>query len=168
MNTVAYVLILLALFIIRGVTKGRSIAELPQDLGDLFIAVVRNDQAAVKNVLSRTGTTNDLSSTASATADLSGTGHHFADLVAFGHYVQGLAPYYKVSEHPAFGGVTPGAHVAGSDHYKGKAIDINADSAPGGEKKALDRVAALAKADGFYVLWQVPGHFDHVHVSDRR
>ncbi len=54
MTTVAWVFILVGLYLIRGLSKGRTIAEAPNDLGDLFIGLVTGDQAQVKEVLART------------------------------------------------------------------------------------------------------------------
>jgi cell wall-associated NlpC family hydrolase len=52
-NTVGYLSIIVALFALRGLTKGRSITELPTDLGDAFTSLVNNDPAKLKEVLSR-------------------------------------------------------------------------------------------------------------------
>lgn len=71
---------------------------------------------------------------------------------------------YDVGENPAFGGVHP-VHVKNSLHYSGNALDINADSMKGGEKQNLDRLSARLQKQGWHVLWQVPGHFDHLHVD---
>jgi len=93
-----------------------------------------------------------------------GGGKGSMSLVAFGRRLQGMGA--RVSEHPAFGGVTPGAHVRGSAHYVGKAFDVN--TRPGTsalEQRELDPMAALARKLGFKVLWKVPGHFNHLHVA---
>lgn len=169
MTTMGWLLVLLAFLVLRGMSKGRSVTETYGDLAALFDAAIRGDGAAVKAVLARTGGTHSVADSGSGTS--TGSGGSAAQngsprLVAFGHKVEALAPYYKVSENPAFGGVTPGVHVANSAHYSGHAIDINADSAPMGEKAALDRVNTMAKAAGFKTLWQVAGHFDHLHVQD--
>lgn len=91
----------------------------------------------------------------------------FPDIAALGRYLEKTYPGLKVGEHPDFGGVAP-VHVTNSDHYKGKAIDVNADSSPGGEKATLDKVADYARANKFFVIWQSPNHYDHVHIADRR
>ncbi|HEX6020630.1 MAG TPA: hypothetical protein VFZ00_01460 [Solirubrobacter sp.] len=83
-------------------------------------------------------------------------------IVALGRRLQRQG--YNVSENPAFGGVHP-VHVKGSLHYRGQALDINADNWPGGEPKALDRLAAQLKGQGWHVLWRVPDHYDHLHVD---
>ena len=172
MNTFAYVLILIGLYLLRAITKGRTIVQASQDLGDAFIALVQGKPDEMSKVLARQGNLLDTASAGSggSVSDAQGadaTGVPRGDIVALGHFLEAQSKYVKVSEHPAFGGVTQGAHVANSDHYKGKAIDVNADSAPGGEKAALDKVAKECKAAGYYVLWQVPDHFDHCHVADR-
>lgn len=55
MNTVAWVLILVAGLLVRGMTKGRSITQLPGDLGEMFNALVSGDQASLATALGRTG-----------------------------------------------------------------------------------------------------------------
>ena len=55
MNTVGWVFILVAGLLVRGLTKGRTITDLPGDLSDLFTAFVTADQGKVSEVLKRTG-----------------------------------------------------------------------------------------------------------------
>ena len=72
MDTVGYLFILVAALAIRGMTKGRTIADLPKDIGDLFVGVLSGDKAQVSAALGRTGTpattatTNDATATATA------------------------------------------------------------------------------------------------------
>lgn len=82
-------------------------------------------------------------------------------IVRLGRRLQRMG--YAVSEHPAFGGVHP-VHTKGSKHYTADALDVNADGWAGGEKRALDRLAKML--GGWHVLWQVAGHFDHLHVDN--
>lgn len=73
---------------------------------------------------------------------------------------------YQVGEHPAFGGV--GRHAPNSYHYRGQAIDVNADGqGQAFENKRLDSLAArLRGMPGVAeLLWRVAGHFDHLHVA---
>lgn len=170
MNTLAWVLILIAALVIRGVSKGRGITDLPKDLGDLFIAAVTSDTTALNEVLKRTGDSNAPSvataapvlSAPAADAQISATADKAA-LIAFGKQLQAMG--YQVSEHPSFGGVHP-VHVKGSQHYIGEAIDVNADHGfRGGEKAALDNANKMALNAGFKTLWQVSGHYDHLHVA---
>lgn len=92
--------------------------------------------------------------------------HGFAGggIVALGKELQ--AEGYTVSENPAFGGVSP-VHAPNSYHYRGMAIDVNADTFPGGEGPALDKLYARLKgmAGVVELLWRVAGHFDHLHVA---
>ena len=75
---------------------------------------------------------------------------------------------YAVSENPHFGGVNP-VHTNGSYHYSGRAIDVNADSAPGGEAAALDKLyASLKRIPHSELLWRVADHYDHLHYAYRR
>ena len=48
-------------------------------------------------------------------------------------------------------------HVNGSDHYRDRALDFHSSD--------LDGLAAWLTAYGYHVLWQVRGHFNHVHAS---
>jgi TP901 family phage tail tape measure protein len=85
-------------------------------------------------------------------------------IVALGRRLQKRG--FDVGEHPAFGGVT-GDHVPKSQHYQANALDINADSFPGGEAPALDRLASQLRRQGWFVIWRAPGHYDHLHVDGR-
>jgi hypothetical protein len=85
-------------------------------------------------------------------------------LIAFGRELQALG--YHAGENCALGDCpSPGVHAGGSYHYQSgpagpesRAIDVT-----GGN---LDWVAEEARRRGFNVYWQVPGHYDHVHVDD--
>jgi phage-related protein/LysM repeat protein len=85
-------------------------------------------------------------------------------LVALGHRLQGMGA--TISENPAFGGVTPGAHVANSMHYRGLAIDVN--TRPGTstlEQHELAPMEKLARSLGFHTIFMAPGHYNHLHVD---
>ncbi|AKU15743.1 hypothetical protein [Luteipulveratus mongoliensis] len=86
-------------------------------------------------------------------------------IVALGHKLQQMG--WLVSEHPAFGGVHP-VHMKGSDHYSGRAIDINwpGESGNNSPQEVAHAPSALAtiKAFGLNYLWQVAGHFNHIHA----
>ncbi|MCW2811243.1 MAG: hypothetical protein JWP61_1701, partial [Friedmanniella sp.] len=85
-------------------------------------------------------------------------------LVKFGMWLQKQGA--TVSEHPAFGGVTMGAHVPGSKHYSGRAIDVN--TRPGTsalEQHELAPLMAAAVAAGFRTIFMSAGHFNHGHVE---
>jgi hypothetical protein len=77
-------------------------------------------------------------------------------IVAFGRSLQ--ARGYSVTGNCAFSCPGPG-HAPHSKHYQpcSCAIDITGPD--------LDSVAAEAREQGFFVLWQVPGHYDHVHAD---
>lgn len=172
MNTLAWIFILVALLILRGMTKGRSFTQIPDDLADMVTAIIASDTTALNEVLSRTGDATDPVSVSAApvasapAADAALTlKADKAGLVAFGKALQGMG--YAVGEHPAFGTVHR-VHVANSQHYVGEAIDVNADGMKGGEKAALDKANAMALKAGFKTIWQAPGHFDHLHVAVKR
>ena len=90
------------------------------------------------------------------------------DLTAAGKALQGMG--INISENPAFGGVTKGAHARGSAHYEGKAIDLNgppgmieANDPVWGPK--FDQVAKQMRSAGYRVLWRTAGHFNHLHAQ---
>ena len=86
--------------------------------------------------------------------------------------VQGLCPNalnlmnYIVSTYPgvkAIGGVRPDALP---DHPSGHALDIMIGSDIGlGDAIAADVRSQSSRFNVKYVLWKVPHHFDHVHVT---
>ena len=87
-------------------------------------------------------------------------------IVTYGHMLQNMG--YRVSEHPAFGGVHHVHH--GWAHYAGRAIDINIgtgnrEASNSGMRSRFDALAARARAAGYTVLWKVAGHFDHIHIQ---
>lgn len=86
-------------------------------------------------------------------------------IVSYGHMLQNMG--YRVSEHPAFGGVHHVHH--GWAHYAGRAIDINVGrgvvEAKSSYARQFDRLAASARASGYTVLWRVAGHFNHMHIQ---
>ena len=71
---------------------------------------------------------------------------------------------FGLTNDPGIGQTYGGGHAAGSRHYSGKAIDW------GNAKNTFDQ---LNKAAQYYqqqpwvneVLWQSPGHMDHLHVG---
>lgn len=68
----------------------------------------------------------------------------------------------------SFGGVVPGAHSASGYHYKGGALDINADpwnSRFNRETPALDKLNAMLRGEGWNTIWRAPNHWDHLHVD---
>ena len=89
-----------------------------------------------------------------------------ASIVAYGRMLQHSG--YRVSEHPAFGGVHHVHH--GWAHYAGRAIDVNIghgvrEASNSSARRQFDNVAARARAAGYTVLWRVAGHFDHIHIQ---
>ena len=48
-------------------------------------------------------------------------------------------------------------HARGSAHYAGVALDLHSSDAAG--------LSAALRQAGFRVLWNVPGHWAHVHVE---
>ena len=85
-------------------------------------------------------------------------------------------------ESPTTGGVSPrrrdaqgrlvGGH-AGNAHYEGRAVDLyslpgNQESTNPAERAKFDRLATQFRSMGATVLWQVRGHFDHMHVEFAR
>lgn len=92
----------------------------------------------------------------------SGTGESgMKGLLDFGHFLQSKG--FRVSEHPAFGGVEP-VHVKNSDHYSGHAFDVNyAPGTSAREQAAIDKILKYAQQYGMKYIWRAPGHFNHAH-----
>lgn len=96
---------------------------------------------------------------------------HFAgkpssSIVAYGRMLQHSG--FRVSEHPAFGGVHHVHH--GWAHYAGRALDINighgaVEASNPSMRHRFDALAARARAAGYTVLWKVAGHFNHIHIQ---
>lgn len=89
-----------------------------------------------------------------------------SSIVAYGHMLQQAG--FRVSEHPAFGGVHHVHH--GWAHYAGRAIDINIgngnrEASNRSQAARFDALASRARAAGYTVLWRVAGHFDHIHIQ---
>lgn len=98
--------------------------------------------------------------------DFINQGYAGGGIVALGKRLQRMG--YDVSEHPAFGGVVPGAHSANGYHYKGGALDVNADpwnSRFNRETPALDRLNSMLRGEGWNTIWRAPNHWDHLHVD---
>ena len=49
-------------------------------------------------------------------------------------------------------------HSAASAHYRGRALDLHSSDPAG--------LSAALRSAGYRVLWNVPGHYGHVHVED--
>ncbi len=49
-------------------------------------------------------------------------------------------------------------HARRSAHYAGFAVDLHSSDLP--------RLAETMRSAGYRVLWNVPGHYGHVHVED--
>lgn len=92
-------------------------------------------------------------------------GYAQGGLVEFGRELQRRG--FRVGEHPAFGGVTPGGHGRTSLHHSGNAIDVN--YGPAGtsaiEQSAIDAVVPLAAQYGLRTIWRVADHFNHAHFD---
>lgn len=99
-----------------------------------------------------------------------GIGTGDSNIIALGNALRSHG--FRISENPAFGGVTPGVHK-GRGHAEGRAIDINlvsgrdADDPVAGPR--MDALAAqLANNPNLTVLWKTAGHYDHMHVETKR
>ena len=73
----------------------------------------------------------------------------------------GMNPYFQYGRGflPKGGGYI-GKHAPGSYHYSGRALDVSGSTAQ------LNAAYASLKGTGAKeLLWQVPGHYDHLHVA---
>jgi cell wall-associated NlpC family hydrolase len=71
MTTIAYVFILAAIIIARQTAKGRAL-NLPEDLSDAFLALVKGDQKELGTVFSRTGDSTTPTAVDTSVANLTG------------------------------------------------------------------------------------------------
>jgi TP901 family phage tail tape measure protein len=113
-----------------------------------------------------TGWMKDQISSLGGVVDIGGGG----GIVTLGRLLQRQG--YEVSEHPAFGGVG-GGHDPDGYHYVVRAIDVNDDPWAGpivhgsSETESLTHLYNQLKEIPQVVelLWQVAGHYDHLHVA---
>lgn len=189
MSTIGWFFILMAGLVLRQVTRGR-VMETPQDLSDAFLAIVSNDSAKLKEVLSRTG---DFNKADQAEGDL-GEGtfrRHVAG--SKGKYELGaVKPHVSAAADDIgtrFGIKTVGGwravgSVPNSSHPKGLALDFMTNNIENG-KQVGDRLAAFAvanastygiteviwykriwtKAKGWHDYNGPSDHTDHVHLT---
>lgn len=149
--------------------------KVPAMLGRGEAVLNRHQQRVVNAALAATGqgNLNTLFSRVKtphylASGGFAGEPQHFAGggVVEAGRRLRGMG--YAVGEHPAFGGVAP-VHTQNSYHYRGMALDVNADNFPGGEGPALDKAAAWLRREYagkiLELLWRTAGHYDHLHVA---
>ena len=81
-----------------------------------------------------------------------------ANAVVLAHYIQSTYPGVV-----SIGGVRPDPLP---DHPSGRAIDIMIGSDMGlGDMIAADVRSQSARFGVSYILWRVPAHFNHVHVT---
>ena len=195
MNTVGYLLILFSLLLIRGLTKGRGITQLPQDMSDGFIALIRNDQTAMREIAGRTGDALAPVAVAVPVVESGTTGA----APSGGGSVGGLVATTRAGRtaiDARFPGLTIGGLRLGptaQDHALGKALDVMVykDRLKGYEIATFVQGAAKTGtgwgAGVTYVIWDqkiwsvardgegwrgmpdrrglTANHKDHVHVS---
>lgn len=90
-------------------------------------------------------------------------------IVILGRFLQehGL----RVSEHPAFGGLTTDKHAryGTADHYNGGAIDVNSPISDAAELPIFDDIEPKLAEIGFNVIWREPNHApgdnSHMHID---
>lgn len=184
MKTIAWLFILVAAVLVRGVSKGIGVTELPSYLGDLMVGAISADQAKVRAVLTRTGkvsldspaptvaaaptaTAGDVGSSPAVVSNVglpvnNGTQ---ARLIELGHVLK--ARGVTVGEGPAPFGPVHRVHSQNSYHYRngGMAFDLNYDGKKVSEAKYFDTLADQLVASGWRVIWRTKGHYDHIHVD---
>lgn len=187
MHTIGWLLILTAVIIIRGVSKGMGLTEMPSYLGDLMVGAITADQAKVRDVLARTKAAPEATPTSGAVgtgpasipsagpvvsnAGLPVNNGTQARLIELGHVLK--ARGVRVGEGPPpFGPIYP-VHASNSYHSRkpkeggpaGLALDLNYDGKGVTEKAYFDRLADQLVAAGWRVIWWTKGHYDHIHVD---
>lgn len=103
MTTAGYVFLLVAALLARALSKGRTITDVPGDLGAFFTALISQDPKALKEVLSRTGESTLGSSDGGSTSIVikeSGRAQHAAALLAEARRLGAGSRYVLGSEGP--------------------------------------------------------------------
>lgn len=96
--------------------------------------------------------------TANATPPILGATGLRANTANLAHYIQNTYPGVL-----SIGGVRPDPLP---DHPSGRAIDIMIGSNMAlGDTIAADIRSQAARFRVSYILWRVPAHFDHIHVT---
>lgn len=76
MDSIGYLFILMGLVVIRQLSRGRTLTDIPKDMGDVVVGVITGDTAEVKRALTMVGPTNTspvvVDSTSSSSASSSG------------------------------------------------------------------------------------------------
>ncbi len=190
MNTLGWVLILVALLLMRPVYKGR-VMNLGEDLSDGFLALVRGDTADLTEVLARTG--EGATPAVGATGSLiGGVAANAAEAVVGKYNLGPVKPHVKLAAEslgPRFGiktvyGYSAVGSVRNSDHPKGLALDfmVNAKTEDGLRRGNSLAGIALNERDKWgitYIIWNKRinngsgwqpyngprDHTDHVHIS---
>lgn len=182
MGTIGWLLLFGSFLVLRQVSKGRGITQIPSDLGDLTTAILTNDRAKVNEVLSRKEdlSLNITDAQGNPSGDVTTEGipvskHDQTSLIELGHWLKSQG--YSVSEGPPPFGPINGGHLTGQYGYhykvdpktgvKGMALDVNWPGAAvnAEETKRFDALAPKLVAAGWHVLWKVPNHYNHLHVD---
>lgn len=188
MNTLAWVLILGAILIMRAIYKGR-LMNIGEDLSDGFLALVSGDDKKFTEVLARTG------DSATPTAGIGGSlpgfvGGQFADATVGSYKLGGVKAHVKAAAEkygPQFGikdigGYRAVGSVSNSDHPKGLALDFMVSAKTDKARGDALANALLADPQVTYVIWDKrihsrdargwrpysggpSDHTDHVHAS---
>lgn len=79
MTTIGWFLVLMAFVVARFATKGRGIADVPGDVGDLLMSVITGKNDETTEVLARTGTGNDPVATHTNSAGLQSSNEPFGE-----------------------------------------------------------------------------------------
>ncbi len=189
MNTLGWLLILAGIIVGRAVMKGRAL-QLPDDLGDAFLALVRGDTKEFTAVLARTGEGYVPAVGETGTVVGGAAGNAATAIVGQLNYKLGPVKAHVAraanSYGPRYGiktiyGYSSSGSVPNSDHPKGLALDFMVSAKTHGGTG--DALAAALVADPMvtYVIWNKKinnkngkgwvaysgprDHTDHVHAS---
>lgn len=161
MSTLAWLLIFGGLLVIRSVSKGRGITDIPGDMGDILTGVLTNDPAKIKDVLKRG------SSSATDPVTYTSPPGKAADVPALGtgatSYMLGAVDPKLIPIANALGSQFHVKTISGyradnggygdKDHASGKSIDMFTSSKMQGDAIAAELTSNPAKYNIKYVIW---------------
>lgn len=162
MNTLAWLFIFGGVLIIRFVSKGRGITDIPGDIGDIITGALTNDPAKIKEVLGRgdTKATDPVgyvspNNAAPVTVPTLGTG---ATSYMLGKVDPQLVPIAnalgKQFNIKTIAGYRPNNGGYGDkDHASGKSIDMFVSSKIQGDAIAAELTSNPSRYNVKYVIW---------------
>lgn len=169
MNTIAWLFVFGGVLIIRFVSKGRGITDIPGDIGDIITGALTNDPKKIKDVLGRgndVATPLDFSGVASGVGDIAGGVNDLGSVsltdkssrYPLGNVDKKLIPIAnavgtKFAIKTIIGVRANKGGYGDAEHASGKAIDIFVPDKNIGDAVASYLIAHPAQFNIKYVIW---------------